>query len=152
MNNIAIDDITGSVLSIRLINSRHVYKVNLKKAFSFSKIKGLVNEEILLVGIFSGKNYCDSEFSVDGYDFSKIILGGEYSLRSINFGRDVTFSKPGHHFLVVNYKDVFGNPDIIKKIPGEICYFLGFIYGAFSLSNNPISLGDYPRPYLKLED
>ena len=148
MRSLTIEEISQKSLSIRLINTSHVYKINLHRPVRFSDIQGLERDELLLVGVVAGKISRGNEKLLCQYNFDDVVVNGNFRIKSINFFRDVTFIKDDKNFIKISFSDIFSN---IDKMSDELSFYVGFLYGVFSLSGDELVLGNHPKPYLAAE-
>jgi hypothetical protein len=151
MRSLTIEEISSRSLSIRLIGTSHVYKINLSKIVRFSDIEGLEKDELLLVGVVAGKVSRGNTKLLCQYNFDDTVVTGDFRLKNINFGGDVTFIKNDKSLIKISFGEVFSNINIINMISDELSFYIGFLYGAFSSSSDELVLGNHPKPYLAVE-
>jgi len=151
MRSLTIEEISHRSLSIRLINTSHVHKINLNRVVRFSDIQGLEKDELLLVGVVAGKVSRGNEKLLCQYNLEDIVVGGDFRIKNINFGRGVTFIKNDKSFVKMAFNEIFSNIDIIKRLSDELSFYIGFLYGVFSLASDELILGNHPKPYLAVQ-
>jgi len=151
MRSLTIEDISRKTISIRLIDTSHVYKINLNRVVRFSDIRGLEKDELLLVGVVAGKVSRGNEKLLCQYNFEDMEIAGDFRIKNINFDRHATFIKNDKSLIKVVFSDLFSNINIIDMISDEISFYSGFLYGVFSSSSDEIKIGNHPKPYLAVE-
>lgn len=151
MRTLVIEDISHKTVSIRLINTSHVYKINFHKVVKFSDIQGLEKDELMLVGIVAGKVARGNDKLLCQYNFEDMEITGDFRIKNINFDLHATFIKNDKRLIKVVFREVFSNMNIINMISDEVSFYTGFLYGVFSLSSDELVLGDHPKPYLAAE-
>jgi hypothetical protein len=117
----------------------------------FSDIQGLEKDELLLAGVVAGKISRGNENLLCQYNFEGVVVSGNFRIKNINFRRDVTFIKDDKNLIKVAFNDIFSNIDFINKISDELSFYIGFLYGVFSLASDELVLGNHPKPYLAAE-
>src|SRR5271167_4428299 len=93
MRSLTIEEISHRSVYIRLINTSHVYRINLNRAVKFSDILGLEKDELLLIGVVAGKVSRGNEKLLCQYNSEDVVVAGDFRIKNLNFSRDVTFIK-----------------------------------------------------------
>ncbi|WP_158903264.1 hypothetical protein [Burkholderia sp. L27(2015)] len=151
MRTLTIEEISHKAVSIRLIGTSHVFRINFNRVVKFSDILGLEKEELLLVGVVAGKVARGNAKLLCQYNFEEMEIAGDFRIKNINFDRYVTFIKNDKSLIKVVFREIFSNMNIINMISDEVSFYAGFLYGVFSLSSDELVLGNHPKPYLAAE-
>lgn len=151
MRSLTIEEISRKSLSIRLLGTSHVYKVNLNKAVRFKDIQGLEKDELMLVGVVTGKISRGNAKLLCQYNFEDVAINGGFRIKNINFSQSIKFIKNDKDFIKIDFNEIFSNVNIIDMISDELSFYIGFLYGIFSLTGDELILGNHPKPYLAVE-
>jgi len=111
----------------------------------------LEKDELLLVGVMAGKVSRGNNKLLCQYNFEGMEIVDDFRIKNINFDRHVKFIKNDKHLTKVLLSEIFSNVDVIDMMSEEVSFYIGFLYGVFSLSSDELVLDDHPRPYLAVE-